>query len=189
MLPAPFHLIEKRACRSFNLEKGKSAFLQDEKTRGLFFLLEGQIELHRVTKSGDNIIIHRAKSGETFAEASLFSEKYHCDAIATSKCKVIEVNRSDILDRFQSDTKFAIALARRFSVQTQEYRRKIEILAIRSAEQRIKAAIDENMLGDSIKNFAADINLSHEAVYRGLGQLVKKSMLVKSARGQFSKAA
>ena len=189
MLPAPFHLIEKRACRSFSLEKGKSAFLQDEKTRGLFFLLEGQIELHRVTKSGDNIIIHRAKSGETFAEASLFSEKYHCDAIATSKCKVIEVNRSDILDRFQSDTKFAIALARRFSVQTQEYRRKIEILAIRSAEQRIIAAIDENMLGDSIKDFAADINLSHEAVYRGLGQLVKKGLLVKSARGQFFKAA
>ncbi len=185
MLPSPFHLVPSTAQRNCRLEAGEVAFRQDDKTRGLFYVLVGKIELRRFTEAGQSVIIHRAKGGETFAEASLFSENYHCDAIATTKCHLIELDRAMIMQMFYSDPDFALAIAKRFAGQNQNYRRKLEILAIKSAEKRVLAAIVEGLLNENIKDFAAEIGLTHEAVYRGLARLVVKGLLVKTGRGRY----
>lgn len=186
MLPQPFNLLSTRDHRHHKVSKGDYAFRQDDKTQGLFFVNSGSVELRRYTEDGRNVVIHRANPRETFAEASLFSENYHCDAIALQDCKLIELDRRALLNKFKSEPNFAIAIAHRFASQTQGYRRKLEILGIRNAEERIFAAVCEGLLSNNVKDFAADIGLSHEAVYRGLATLVKQGELKKISRGKYS---
>lgn len=152
----------------------------------LLFLIEGSVELRRFTRAGQTVIIHRAHGGETFAEASLFSQSFHCDALVTSKSHLVELDRHVILEKFYDEPEFALAIARRFAVQNQHYRRKLELLAIKNAEDRIFTAIIDWLLTGTIKAFASDIGLTHEAVYRGLANLVKRGLLVKSGRGKYS---
>lgn len=185
MLPTPFQLIPHTARRHRHLVNEGVVFRQGDKTRGLFFVIEGNIELRRFTQAGQSVIIHRAKSGETFAEASLFSEHYHCDAITTGKSHLVELDRTVILEKFHDEPDFALAIVKRFAHQNQENRRKLELLAIRSAEERIFTAILDGFLTQNIKAFASDIGLTHEVVYRGLAKLVDKGMLVKVGRGKY----
>ena len=185
MLPDPFHLIPITAHRRHKLASQETAFHQDDQTRGLFFVLQGKIELRRVTKAGQNVIIHRACQGETFAEASLFSARYHCDAIAIVASELIELDRAVILTKFAQNPQFALSLAKRFAQQNHGYRRKLELLAIKSARERIFVAVSDGLLDESIKTFSAEIGLTHEVVYRGLAQLVTKGDLVKTGRGKY----
>lgn len=185
MLPAPFDLVQRSAHRHLHLENETVVFRQDDKTRGLFFVIEGGVELRRYTQTGQSVIVHRAKGGETFAEASLFSELYHCDAITTSKSHLVELDRLIILRKFHDEPGFALAITKRFAQQNQGFRQKLELLAIRNAEERILVAILEGCLSGSIKAFASDICLAHEVVYRGLANLVNKGVLVKTGRGQY----
>ena len=131
------------------------------------------------------ITIHNVRAGETFAEASLFSSNYHCDAIALEDSQVIEFEQQEVLARFQNQPFFAMELARQFASQIQAYRRKIEILAIRDATERVYAGLCENLLHSDIKSFAAEIGLTHEAVYRSLAYLVRHRRLTKTARGTY----
>ncbi len=185
MLPSPFQLLPQSALRSHQLDADEVIFRQGTKTRGLFFVVEGKIELRRFTEAGHGVLIHRAKSGQTFAEASLFSDHYHCDAVCTAKSQLIEMDRMTVLQKFQNDPNFALAIAKRFARQNQNYRRKVEMLTIKSAEERIYAGILDGLLTDSIRSFATEIGLTHEAVYRGLAKLVENGKLVKAGRGKF----
>lgn len=182
-LPPPFDRFDEKQKTVRLLEKADTLFRQGDATRGLFVLVSGRVELRRVTEAGFPVLIHNVRSGETFAEASLFSPVYHCDAIAKEHCKLIEFRKADVLARFQNQPDFAMALARQFASQIQIYRRKIEILAIRDATERVYAGLCEGMLHSDIKGFAAEIGLTHEAVYRSLAMLVRNGRLEKSARG------
>lgn len=185
MLPKPFNQLTANDRRNHKVAKGGYAFRQDDKTQGLYFVLSGSVELRRYTQDGRHVIIHKASQGETFAEASLFSGNYHCDAIALQDSELVELDRRALLAKFQSEPDFAIAIAHRFASQTQGYRRKLEILGIRNAEERIYAAVCEGLLKNNLIDFATNIGLSHEAVYRGMARLVKQGRLKKTGRGQY----
>lgn len=184
-LPAPLDRLDSNTIRCVTLLAGASLFLQDAPTRGLCFLEHGSLELRRLTFSGEAVVLHRVMPGETFAEASLFVSRYHCEAIAITESAVLELDRKAVLSCFASDADFATALAARFASQIQTYRRRLEIMAIRSAEERVHAALLEGMLTGSIKSLAGEIGLAHEVVYRALAKLVKNKRIEKSAHGEY----
>ncbi|MEL6964249.1 MAG: cyclic nucleotide-binding domain-containing protein, partial [Pseudomonadota bacterium] len=68
--------------RMLDLKRGDLVFATGDKTRGLFRVEDGLIRLVRHAADGREVTLHLAKPGDFFAEASLFSESYHCDAIA-----------------------------------------------------------------------------------------------------------
>lgn len=40
---------------------------------------------------GERLILHRARPGEYFAEAALWSGSYHCDAVAARPVRLLEI--------------------------------------------------------------------------------------------------
>lgn len=186
-LPPPMDKLPEsdRACR--NLVEGQTVFIQDSATAGLFFLVKGIVDLKRVTNGGHSIMIHRARSGDTFAEASLFSDSYHCTATAVCESLVIECKRPAILRLMETDIEFTRSMASRFATQIQETRRLVELLSIRSADERILAALEDGLLVEEIATFAETIGLAPETVYRALAQLSKDARIEKTARGQYRK--
>lgn len=167
------------------LEYGDALFVQDSTTAGLFFLVSGTIDLKRATNTGHSVTIHRARSGDTFAEASLFSDTYHCTATASCKAIVIECKRAVILRLLNTDIEFAVSMASRFATQIQEYRRRVELLSIRAADERILAALNDGLLVDDITTFAEIIGLAPETIYRTLAELSKEGRIEKTARGKY----
>lgn len=188
-LPAPFDRLSQSTHQHVTISTGGTLFRQDDPTRGLYILTHGSLELRRFTSGGDTVVLHRVMPGETFAEASLFTASYHCDCVATSPIKVLELDRKAVLDTFASDSTFAMMLTARFASQIQSYRRRLEIIAIRSAEDRVYTAMSDGMLTGNIKSFAGGVGLSHEAVYRALSKLVGQKRIQKVGRGKYEPIA
>ena len=184
-LPPPLDKLAENDRIRRSLALGETLFLQDSPTTGLFYLISGTIDLKRVTNSGHSVMIHRARSGATFAEASIFSDTYHCTAVAVTEALVIECKRVAISQLLDTDIDFARSMASRFASQIQEARRRVELLSIRAADQRILAALRDGLLVEDITTFADTIGLAPETVYRSLAQLSKDNQIIKTARGQY----
>ena len=185
MLPQPFSRVSPSARTSLALAPGQVIFRQDGETSAMYFLHRGNVELQRHSRAGEKLVIHRVSAGETFAEASLFSNVYHCDAVATVAGQVERLDKKAVLELFRTDAEFAGALAARFASQVQAYRRRIELMAIKSAKRRVHAAVMDGVMTSSAMALSAEIGLTHEATYRALAALVNEGVLERVARGKY----
>jgi len=160
-------------------------FHRGDPARHMFGVLGGQASLRRTTIEGAEIIVHRAHRDELFAEAALFSPTYHCDGIVTAGTRIAWLDKMVVLQQIQEDGPFAAAFCQRLAGQVQRLRSNIELRAMRSAEDRIMAALSLRLgegetrctLAGTWKSFAAEIGLSHEALYRALKRLEQAKRL------------
>jgi CRP-like cAMP-binding protein len=152
----------------------------------LISVVEGTVKLVRHTTTGHLVPIHTAVAGETVAEASLFSENYHCDCIAADDCIVRLISKSDILELLETDTAFNLRFMGHLAEQTIAYRRRIELLTMKSAKERVMAAIADGVQYGSIIQLASHLGLTHEATYRALADLVRAKALAKIGRGKYN---
>lgn len=105
--------------------------------------------------------------------------------MAITETHLTELSKTGVLELFNSNTEFATMLTQRFAHQIQEYRRKIELLAIRVANDRVYFGLAEGLLQTDIKSFALEIGLTHEVVYRSLNTLTKQGKIERLGRGNF----
>ena len=71
-----------------SIKAGQALFRSGQRTIGLFEMMRGRIRLVRVDRSGREALLYTAAPDDTLAEASLFSPRYHCDAVAASNSVV-----------------------------------------------------------------------------------------------------
>ena len=188
-LPPPLSQLPDTALSRRVFTAGSSVFLQDAPTHAIFFVETGSVLLTRYGETGNAIPVFRATSGETFAEAALFAERYHCTAIVQSDTTVLAFRKSDVLRTMSKDAEFSLQLTRMFAQQVQLYRRKLEILAIKNAEDRVLTALSDGWLKTTVTDFAAEIGLSQEATARALSELVKAQKVTKVGRGKYQISA
>ena len=124
-------------------------------------------------------MLHVAGPGETLAEASLFSPEYHCDAIANTDAIVRVYPKREVLAAFEESPKAAQAFSETLAHQVMTLRTRIEQRNIRSARERVRHFLMLNVgpdrrtvtLSGTLKDLAAEIGLTHEALYRTLAAL------------------
>lgn len=161
------------------LKAGEPLFRLGDKTIGLCEVITGRVRLARVDRSGREIVLHVAGPGETLAEASLFSSHYHCDAIANNAAIVRIYPKREVLAAFAESPKAAEAFSEMLAHQVMSLRTRIEQRNIRSARERVRHFLILNVgpdrrtvrLPGTLKDLAAEIGLTHEALYRTLATL------------------
>src|SRR5258708_3246876 len=79
------------------LARGELLFQQGEPATAVFKIVRGRLRMIRHLASGDRITIHTGRSGELFAEGSLFSDVYQCDAIAAELTRVRAGGKAEML--------------------------------------------------------------------------------------------
>ncbi|MCR9139012.1 MAG: Crp/Fnr family transcriptional regulator [Alphaproteobacteria bacterium] len=186
MLPAPFDTLGPDDWTRRTLDKGQFVFRQGDRPNAMFFLETGTLQLVRHTMGGDTVLVHHAIAGQTFAEASLFSNEYHCDAVVQDSAIIAVLDKAAILKTMARDAAFSYALTAHLAAQVQAYRQRIELLAIRSASERVYASVTAGLLKGNIKSLSSEIGLTHEATYRALADLVAAGRLTKTGRGSYS---
>jgi CRP-like cAMP-binding protein len=171
------------------LKRGQSLFRAGQRTVGLYEIVSGQVRLVRVDRSGREVVLHNARAGDTIAEASLFSPTYHCDAIASAAARVRLYPKAAILTEFARNPEAARRFMARLGHQVMALRTLLERHSIRSARERVRHYLAVNVGADgtvvlpgSLKDLAADLGLSHEALYRTLARMAAEGE-IKRQRG------
>ena len=185
MIENPFSNLPATAIRLISTSVGDVLFRQGEPTTGLYRVQGGCVTLRRTSQAGDALTLHRAAAGDFIAEASIFSDQYHCDAICTVGGAVQHISKAETLEQFSKHPDFALTFTALLARQVQSYRFLLEITAIKSAEQRVLAAVSAGYLDCPVTEFATRIHLTHEACYRALRTLCNQGHLTQIGRGQY----
>ena len=171
------------------LKAGEALFRLGDRPVSFYEVLAGRVRLSRVDRAGQEVILYVAGSGETLAEASLYSAAYHCDAIASTAATVRAYPKAALLAAFAKDRKAAQAFTATLARQVMNLRTRIEQRNIRSARERVRHYLIVNAdagivtLRGTVKELAAELGLTHEALYRTLGAL-ERGGEIKRGRGK-----
>ncbi len=184
MMPDPYARLPQSAKHRVAADARETLFRQGAETTGLFIVLNGRVHLERVGPNGERFVIHRAMARTSVAEASIFSEHYHCDALVIEAGEFLRIDKAAVLTAF-ADVEFARAYGRQAARQIQAQRQLLGIVGIRSAEERVMAGLVAGLLDGHVVDFAALLHLSHEATYRALRALVEAGRVTNPSRGVY----
>lgn len=152
---------------------GESLFRAGDKVVSMILLRGGRADLVRHTTHGLQLILHRAEAGQILAEASAWSEVYHCDAVASAPCEATFLPRQVFRMRLQTDPGLAERWMQNLARTVQAARVRAEIRSLPKVAERLDAWLDEgHMLPEkgSWQNLAAELGVSREALYRELAR-------------------
>jgi CRP/FNR family transcriptional regulator, dissimilatory nitrate respiration regulator len=167
--------------------KDEWVFRKGDPVRAVFLVLEGEIRLSRFAKDGSEITLHRAGRGELFAEAALGTPRYQCNAIASCNSALLTFGAGAVSALLTTDEAFArewiVLLAR----QLHSARTRLERLALHSAAERVLHYLQtegrglrcEVKLMGSVKDWARELGLTHESLYRALARLEREGAIAR----------
>lgn len=164
------HIFDEAPLRA--LEQGEVLFRREDRITSMYFVRSGEVALERPLADGTSLTLHCAKAGSALAEASLFADTYHCDAVAWKPARVAALPRADFLSALQDQPKTALSMIKTHAREIQAQRSRIEILRLRRVSDRLDAWLDlhgEPEKGEWIK-VAEQIGVSPPALYRELAR-------------------
>lgn len=167
------------------LEAGQTLFRQGDKASAIFEVEQGRVQLVRHTVDDHPVVMHTARQGHLFAEAALFASAYHCDAVAPVAALVRAYPKRELLAALRADPAMAERFMAALAHQVHALRARLEERNIRSARQRVlhhlslRAGDDGRTmrLDGTLVELAAEIGLTHEALYRTLAALEKAGIV------------
>ena len=108
--------------RECEFATGALVFHLDDQVRLVHFVRRGAIHLVRTQEDGAALILQRARAGSILAEASVYSDRYHCDARAESDSVTWAVAREDLCRRLDANPELALDWARHLAHEVQRAR-------------------------------------------------------------------
>lgn len=167
------------------LAAGEALFRRGDETFGIFEVEQGRLRMLRHTLKDEPAVLHTAGQGELFAEAALFSAAYHCDAVAAVDSHIRIYPKGAMLSAFRKNPDLAERFMAILARQTQGLRARLHGRTIRSARERVlhhlalMAGPDGRTvaLDGTVKDLAAEIGLTHEALYRTLAALERQRLI------------
>jgi CRP-like cAMP-binding protein len=171
------------------LDRDEALFRQGEPTTAVFLILRGRLRMVRNLASGDRITIHTGRTGELFAEGSLFSDVYQCDAIAAEPTRVHACGKAEMLAAIGDSPPTMLALLKQVTHSLHHARAMRELRNIRSADDRVLEHLHLSVSKDGAVVFdrpllevADDLGLTHEAYYRSLAALARAGAIKRLGR-------
>jgi CRP/FNR family transcriptional regulator, dissimilatory nitrate respiration regulator len=171
-----------------HLAAGEFLFQQGDRAAAIYKIEAGRLRLIRRTVDDHLVILHTARRGELFAEASLFSEVYHCDAIAAEPSRIRVYPKTTVMDALRADPLLVEALLARLAHQLQELRARMELRYVRSAHERVlqylrlRIGVNDRSISveGHLQDIAAEIGMTREALYRALARLEAEGSITRT---------
>jgi CRP-like cAMP-binding protein len=174
-----------KQCHAHHFEKGTYLFHQGKKPEYMFFIVSGEAVLTRTSNHGEPTTLQRCKGG-FLSEASLLSEKYHCDAYATQTGVAITIPTQALREALMNSD-FAIKWVQLLSREIMRLRTQSERLSLKDIKSKLLHLIETEgtkgtlKLQADFKSLASEIGVTHEALYRTISTLEKDGTLIKTS--------
>lgn len=121
-----------------HLEKGDYLFREGDRSQGFYVVQKGGINVHRVSASGKEQVIHLFRPTESFAEATLASaEGYPADARATESSAVLLVPKAEFVDLLRRRPELALRMLGSMSQHLRVLVGLVDDLTLKDMETRV----------------------------------------------------
>ena len=171
-------------CQEATAAKGTRLFTEGNAPTWMFYVTTGEIALIRNGVDGEIAYLQRQRRGFV-AEASLLSERYHCNADALVNSSLIKVPIPALKDWLGKDAPFSLRWIKMLGAEVRRIRMQNERLALPTIRARILHLLNTGNQGNifqvqgSLKLMAQELAVSHEALYRGLAALEKEGKIIR----------
>ena len=120
------------------LAKGEYLFREGAPSEGFYVVQRGAINVHRVSASGKEQVIHIFRAGQTFAEAALASDGgYPADARAIEDSTVLLVPKNDVLALLRNRPELALRMLASMSQHLRVLVGLLDDLTLKNVETRL----------------------------------------------------
>jgi CRP-like cAMP-binding protein len=176
----------RRSAHTQAVSKSAQLFARGDRPQAMYFVVSGEIHLVRSSLSGDQLVLQRAQRG-FLAEASLDQAKYHCDAVAVRPSQLLVIPRKAFRDAL-ADEEFSKVWIAHLSGELRRVRAQAERMALKTAEARILHYVEAEgnngsiSLNRSKKEWANELGLTHEALYRALARMQRNGHIRADAK-------
>ena len=160
---------------SRTLDAGETLFWRGDQVEWAFLVSDGRLFLQRALQDGGLLTLHTVNTGDLVAEASLFADRYHCDAvtdIATTVSMIPKAQWVAHLENVALPDRLSIKAFERSAREVQSLRTRIEIMRRRRVADRLDAYLElfgHPKEGEWVR--VADwIGVSPPALYRELAK-------------------
>jgi CRP/FNR family transcriptional regulator, dissimilatory nitrate respiration regulator len=165
---------------------GEAIFVAGRRASRLYFIESGCVRLLRALPNGAQAVMHSAVAGDWVAESSLYSDRYHCDAVADGASTLSSVSKAALLKLFEAEPQRCLEFSRVLAHRLRHLRAMHEIVRMRKAEDRVLHWLHLHASGEppvvhlrqSWSRIAEDLALTREALYRTLSALKKSRTIV-----------
>ena len=121
-----------------SLNKGDYLFHEGDLSVGFYLVQTGAINVHRVTATGKEQTIHVFRAGESFAEATLATERgYPADARATEPSQVLLIQKAGFVELLRQRPELALRMLAAMSTHLRVLVGQIEEMTLRDVETRL----------------------------------------------------
>jgi len=121
-----------------SLSKGDYLFREGDPASGFYIIQRGSVNVHRVNAAGKEQIIHIFRTGESFAEVALASDKgYPADAVALEPSQVLLVQKNGILALLRRQPELALRMLGSMSSHLRVLVGQLEDLTLKDVETRL----------------------------------------------------
>jgi CRP-like cAMP-binding protein len=159
--------------RTVVLTRNKTLFDAGERVQFMYLVTAGQIDLSRRTKAGARMILQRSQTGQVPAEASAYSETYHCNGMAGEAAQLRAIPVAEFRKRLDQAPALSRAWSARLAHALQGARMNAEIRTLRTVADRVDAWLGvEQQLPPKGRwqNLAQVLGVTQEALYRELAK-------------------
>lgn len=196
-------LLQSRYCQVKKYSKGRFVFLEGDRPRSLYLLMEGRISISQSTMSGKRILITDIDHpGELFGEVYLFIEKeaYDMDARAEEETMVLELSHQILRQGIPKQNRERLGdmpedmeglysrlqynLMGIFAGKAYQMNRKVKVLGASSMREKIarylldrqneEGLITGNLLREEMAEY---MNVTRPSLSRELGRMQKEGIL------------
>jgi len=155
------------------LKAGETLFHLGDRVSQLYVVRAGDVHLLRYDAEGREAVMQRAGPETLLAESSIFSEVYHCNAVAAAPSELAVIARADFRRAADADPRTMEAIARHLAREVQRARARLEILSKKTVRERLdtwSTLGGGELQRGSMVAVAREIGVTPEALYRELNK-------------------
>ena len=170
-----------RSILKCTLNRDEVLFSMGSPVERVYQVIRGSVRIVAYPHDGKPLVLFRAIPGDVFSEDHLLDDHYRYSAIAMEETVIASICRDELIRELENDPErfqqYFACVCRRFH----QLRSNFERIAIPEAKGRVLnllrslATSDDRWrpiaLRGTIKSYADDLNLTHEAIYRALRKL------------------
>ncbi len=171
------------------LDKQGFLFQPGDPVESVYYVDEGVLRALRYQVDGKPAVMMQCEPGNFFATSSICLSNYPCAAQAPVKTRLLQIPKPVFLAQLAADPEFAMRIVNALSADLKKQCATAERLRLKSVEQRVVHFITcespnrcELTLPCSLAEWADELGLEPESLYRTLSRMERKGRLVRNKR-------
>jgi len=175
------------------IEAGGFLFRLGDVPRDLYLIVEGEARARRYGTDGAEIVMQRSRAGELFAEAGLVAPRYSCEGYCPNASRVLRIPIAIINQQIAGNGDFALRFSQFLALAMRRQCARYERLRLKRAGERVLHYLNCELTGPAgadleldipLADWADDLGLEPETLYRALADLEKKGLIARESRSR-----